>query len=119
VIRFDRNIVDLIVNEEIDDVISLMPDHEATRVREFETKFWEAFQTKEFQLTLLSTAAAGLKDRKTVAIEFIPHLENKSDASFIFKILDGHSVRELMIDHVKKSISTNVKWEECAKWMKM
>lgn len=118
-IRFDRNIVDLIINEELDDVISLMPDDEADRIRDFEENFWDAFLATELRLDLLSVKASELEDRKAVATKFIPTLENKSDASFIFKILDGYDLRELMIEHMRKCLGSNVKWDECAKWMGM
>jgi hypothetical protein len=58
-------------------------------------------------------------DRKRIALEMVPHLENKADSGFVFKMLDGHDLRELMLEHIKKNISTNVKWESCAKWMEM
>jgi hypothetical protein len=34
-------------------------------------------------------------------------------------MVGGSDIRELMLDHVRKSINTNVKWDECAKWMGM
>ena len=120
-IRFDRNIVDLIINEEVDDVVPLMPEKEIARVRDFETCFWEAFRTKENRLYGVRLAAQQSyeDDRKRIALEFVPTLENKGDASFIFRMLDGKDLRELMLEHICKHISSNTKWDQCAKWMGM
>lgn len=120
-IRFDRNIVDLIINEQIDDVIVMMPPYEATRVREFERRFWEAFGYKETYIATMFDFARGEfgSDRKSIAVEFIPCLEDKTIAPFIFRMLDGKDIRELMLDHVRKSINTNTRWEECATWLGM
>ena len=120
-IRFDRNIVDLIINEEVDDVVPLMPEKEIARVRDFETRFWEAFRTKENRLYGVRLAAQQSyeDDRKRIALEFVPTLENKGDASFIFRMLDGKDLRELMLEHICKHISSNTKWDQCAKWMGM
>lgn len=120
-IRFDRNIVDLIINEQIDDVISMMPPHEVVRVREFESRFWNAFGYKETYIATMFDFARGEfgSDRKSIAVEFIPRLEDKTIAPFIFRMLDGKDIRELMLDHVRKSISTNTRWEECATWLGM
>jgi RNA ligase len=120
-IRFDRNIVDLIVNEELDDVISLLPSERAAEIRAFEKRFWAAFQVTEDALLALRDIAREVynDDRKRVALELVPQLSNKSSASFIFRMLDGKPLRELMLDHVRKSISSNTKWEETANWLGM
>lgn len=120
-IVFDRNIVNLIINEEVDDVVPMLPQVQADRVREFETRFWTAFKINEDRLLAERDIARQLyeDDRKRIALEFVPTLENKADASFIFRMLDGHSLRELLLQHIEKNISSNTKWDACAKWMGM
>jgi len=120
-ITFDRNIVDLIVNEEVDDVMPMLPVVQANRVRNFEIRFWNAFKVKEDQLLADRDVVNQLydNDRKRVALEYIPKLEDKADAPFIFRMLDGHNIRDLMLDHVRKSISTNTRWDQTALWLGM
>jgi RNA ligase len=120
-IVFDRNIVNLIINEEVDDVVPMLPQVQADRVREFELRFWDAFKSTEDALMLLYLEAKNDygNDRKRIALEFIPTLENKADASFIFRMLDGHDLRELLLQHIEKSISSNTKWDACAEWLGM
>jgi RNA ligase len=120
-IVFDRNIVDLIINEEVDDVLPMLPQVQADRVREFETRFWEAFGKTEKRLAMLCLEAKNDygSDRKRIALEMVPTLQNKEDASFIFRMVGGSYIRDLLLDHVRKSINTNVKWDACAAWMGM
>ena len=120
-VRFDRNIVNLIINEEIDDVIPMMPVDVVRRVRQFETDFWNAFSLTQDRLAIFDTTSALVygDDRKRIALEFIPTLERKEDAQFIFRMLDGHDLRKLMLDHIEKCISSNKKWDACAEWMGM
>lgn len=120
-VRFDRNIVDLILNENLDDVVPMMPQSEIERIREFEKNFWKAFRQKENLLRGQHMFAMKTYegDKKRVALNLVPILEHKSDSSFIFRMIDGHDLRDLMIDHIKKNINTNVKWDTCAKWMGM
>lgn len=120
-VKFDRNIVDLIINENVDDVVPMLPESEAEKVHKFEERFWTAFKQKENRLYGLRINAQQSynDDRKRIALEMVPHLENKADSGFVFKMLDGHDLRELMLQHIEKNISTNVKWESCAKWMGM
>lgn len=120
-VRFDRNIVALILHEEMDDVVPLMPADVVRRVRQFEIDFWNAFSTKQNRLYGLRIAASQSydDDRKRIALEFIPTLERKEDAQFIFRMLDGHDLREMMLAHIEKCISSNTKWDACAEWMGM
>jgi len=120
-VKFDRNIVDLIINEDVDDVIPMLPQEQVTRIRDFETRFWVAFKQKENRLYGLRVAAQQSyeDDRKRIALEFVPTLEHKTDASFIFRMLDGHNIRDLLLQHIEKNINTNVKWDACAEWMGM
>jgi RNA ligase len=120
-VKFDRNIVDLIINENVDDVIPMLPQEQVDRIRDFEKRFWEAFVATEDRLAVyqMGCRLAYHNDRKRIALEFVPTLENKADASFIFRMLDGHELRDLMIDHIRKNISSNTKWDSCAVWLGM
>jgi RNA ligase len=120
-ITFDRNIVDIIINEQIDDVTPLLPAVQLDRVRDFETRFWEAFGLKERYIRSRFDEAVlhyG-NDRKAIATQYIPNLEDKGVAPFIFRLLDGHNCRDLLLDHVRKNIGSNVKWDTCALWLGM
>jgi RNA ligase len=118
-IVFDRNIVNLIINEEVDDVVPMLPQAQADRVRDFVDRFWDAFKVKEDRLLAERDIARQLysDNRKRIALEFVPTLENKADASFIFRMLDGKDIRELMFQHIEKHINNNTKWESCAQWL--
>jgi RNA ligase len=120
-VRFDRHIVELILNEQLDDAIGMLPVIEADRIRKFEADFWYAFQHTEHQLEMLVQIAKEQYDgdRKRVALEFIPILERKDSAAFIFGSLLGRDMREQMLNHVKKYVSSNTRWAECAKWLGM
>lgn len=117
-IVFDRNIVDLIINEEVDDVLPMLPQVQADRVRDFESRFWAAFKETEAGIAEIYIDATRYESRKDVATIFAKTVD-KTVMPFIFRMLDGNDLRELMLDHVRKSISTNTRWDECAKWLGM
>lgn len=120
-VAFDRHIVKLILDEELDDAIGLLPAERADYVREFERVFWAAFERTEHVLeTLVGIARDKYEgDRKRVALEFIPQLTDKSSAGFIYNALNGKPMRELLLAHVAKNTGANVKWDECALWLGM
>ena len=118
-VKFDRNIVDLIINENVDDVIPMLPQEQVARIRDFERHFWASFEGTHNRLRMLYNDAKEYGDRKSIATGFIPTLKNKMDAPIIFKMLDGIDLREFMIKIVRDSTSNNTKWDKTAEWLGM
>ena len=121
-IVFDRNIVDLIINEEVDDVVPMLPQVQADRVREFEARFAGRLHQLiiDYDRYWNTVVASGL-DRKRYAKEWMPTIQ-KNDSfapQYVFGRFGGRDGREMILNHIEKSTSTNVKWDECAKWMGM
>lgn len=118
-VRTEKNVVELIVNEELDDAMSLLDDADRDMCRDIEAKFWAAFAAKERYLRgRYEDAVMHLgADRKRIATEYIPKLEDKSEGSFIFSQLDGKDVRSLLLMHVIKNLGTGVKYDALKAWL--
>jgi RNA ligase len=121
-IRFDRHIVELILHEEIDDAIPMLPPHEAERVRNFELRFADRLHTliAGYDRYYCTVLASGL-DRKRYAQEWMPTIQ-KNDSfapNYVFGRFSNRDGRKMIIDHIEKHLSTNVRWDECARWMGM
>jgi RNA ligase len=121
-IRFDRHIVELILHEEIDDVIPMLPQHEADRVRNFAAQFAIQLHAKceGYERYWKTVVASGL-DRKRYAQEWMPTIKNNDGFApqYVFGRFQDRDGREMILDHIEKQLSTNVKWNECAKWLYM
>jgi len=121
-IRYDRHIVELILNEEVDDAIPMLPQHEADRVREFEGRFALRLRSlvEGYERYYNSVVSSGL-DRKRYAQEWMPTIkDNDSFApNYVFGRFGDRDGRKMIIDHIEKHLSTNTRWEECARWMGM
>lgn len=119
-IRFDRHIVDLILNEEVDDVLPMLPQHEADRVHSFAQRFADRLHAvvENYDRYYKTVVASGL-DRKRYAQEWMPTIKgNDSFApAYVFGRFGDRDGREMILDHIRKHITTNVKWRECAQWM--
>lgn len=118
-IRTERNIADIIVNEQLDDVLPLLDAADLTIVRTYEKRFDAALENVIGRLEGLVTLARVLHggNKKEVAINFIPNLKNKEDASFIFSALDGKELRPLVIKKIKDSVGNGPKYEAMFNWM--
>lgn len=121
-IRFDRHIVEIILNEEIDDVLPMLPQHEADRVRDFHVRFSDRFHKicESYDRYWNTVVASGL-DRKRYAQEWMPTIKGNDSFApqYVFGRFAGHDGREMILKHIEKHLFTNVKWDECAKWMGM
>lgn len=120
IVRVDRNIVELVLNETIDDTRAMLDPLDLVRVDEVERNFWSAFENAEGRIQGLEMLARTIygADKKRVALEMVPNLVNKQDGGFIFKLLDGHSIRDVLLEHCKKNIGSTPKYDALMEWMK-
>ena len=118
-VRSDRNIADIIVNEQLDDVLPLLDATDLATVRAYERRFDAALENALGRLEGLVTLARVLHGgvKKDVAINFVPNLVNKEDASFIFSALDGKELRPLAINKIKGAVGNGPKYEAMMNWI--
>ena len=117
----EKNVIELIVTEKLDDVKAFMDAADLKRVEEFEKAFWLGIRYVADELVMLRYVAKdqGLDvDRKTYAVEFV----NKQDARyapFLFKLYDDWSLQNSFLrikDVIAKSCGTQSKIDE-VRWM--
>lgn len=118
-IRTERNIADIIVNEQLDDILPLLDATDLEIVRAYEKRFDAALENVLGRLEGLVTLARVLHGgvKKDVAINFIPNLVNREDSSFIFSALDGKELRPLVIAKIKAAVGNGPKYEAMMNWM--
>jgi RNA ligase len=120
-IRSNRNIVDLMLNNELDDLMPHLDAGDTKRVRDFEADFWKAIGEKEKSLTEMINNIIELSqgNRKTIALQFIPSMNDKADSAFIFGVLDNKSVRNMIMVKLNKSMNADARFDEFWQWVKV
>jgi len=118
-VKSDKNIVELIINNQVDDVLAMLPEKDQKRVFEFVDMFWKLVEKKISELRLLYQQAMEQTqgDRKSIAVEFVPKLKNSDDAKFIFMMLKGLDAGECVMNYIKNNISSTRKWDSCRQWL--
>jgi RNA ligase len=108
---WEKNVVELLINEKMDDVKPYMLDEDLKRVDSFETDFWIGINgmvnwyEEYFQAVLAMDA-----DRKQFAQSMMPSIPKGSFLpQFVFGRFDGKDPRELIINHIKKNCGTQTK----------
>jgi RNA ligase len=107
----EKNVVDMLVNEKLDDAKSFMMDEDRHRVEKFEAQFWKGFDIKvqvtQIQLDTIRQEMQG--DRKRFALEHAPMLVPMI-RQVMFACWDGsRDVRTELLNVVKKNVGTGAK----------
>lgn len=113
----DRNIVELILDEKLDDVKAHLPAEECDRLTQFEHDFNQAIRSTYERLIHIAFKTGGTYDRKTFALEVAPKLDQYSRA-VLFKRFGtvgsahgGDEFQNEMRNIIKANLTKTVKYE--------
>ena len=108
---WEKNVVELLINEKMDDVKPYMLDDDLKRVEAFETDFWIGINgmvnwyEQYFQSVLTSGA-----DRKQFAQQMMNDIPKGSFLpQFVFGRFDSKDQRQLVINQIRKNTNTQTK----------
>ena len=109
----EKNVIDLIINEKIDDAKAFMLEEDRNRVETFERKFWNGVSQKvnEYESYFDFLINEKNMDRKTFAIELMPEMRLKDfvGPSIIFELYNGKTTRETIIHLIKGHVGSQAK----------
>lgn len=111
-ISLEKNLIELIVNEKLDDVLAFLDSGDRDALISFQKLFWEGFDnqlnayTKYYNLV----KSSGL-DKKSYAQNWMPTIKAQDSfaPSIVFGCFDGKDIRTMMLDHIRKNIGTQHK----------
>jgi RNA ligase len=108
---WEKNVVELLINEKMDDVKPYMLDEDLRRVELFETEFWIGINARVnwyeeyFKAVVLSGAGP-----KEFDLQFMPNIPKGSFLpQFVFGRFNGRDGRQLVIDRIRKNTGTQTK----------
>lgn len=110
-VRTDRNVIDLMLNEDLDDRLPTLDAEDRARVEKLVDDFWALFEGKLNYLKHLVDMAEhefGM-DRKRIALEM---QAPKKDKSFIFGVANGRDLREELLKKAKGAMGTGTNYEK-------
>ena len=111
-LTFEKNVVDLIINEKIDDVKPYMLEEDLRRVEAFETEFWIGVNdaVNRYERYFQTVVSSGL-DRKAYAQNWMPTIREQDPYApvFVFARFDSKDPRELILAQIRKNTSTQTR----------
>lgn len=111
----EKNVLQTIVNDSVDDLIPLLTPEDANRLKAFQSAFWVGVEDVGTTLHYLYRALDQGQDQKEFAMSVMKdmpkHLQN-----FMFGLRRGVPVRTLLVDQITKSLNSQTKIHN-SRWM--
>lgn len=105
----EKNIIDLIVNEKIDDAKAFMLEEDQRRVEDFEEKFWKGINdTVNAHEDMFRRFKRTYQDKREFAIVCAKTLHSQV-RTIMFSMWDGKSARDIIISTIKANLGTQTK----------
>lgn len=115
-LNFEKNVIGMIVNENVDDVKSFMLDDDRIRLEKFEHLFWTGFTDFLQMIEKYFADIASQMSRKEWAQKCMPEAKRQNPfiPQIIFGMFDGKDPRVILIDIIQKNLGTQTK-VDCAR----
>lgn len=108
----EKNIIDLLVNDKIDDIKPHMLEPDKIQLERFESAFWNGInnQVESYQRYFSMVNSSGL-DRKAYAQNWMPTIikQDPHAPSIVFGCFDGRDIRTMVLDIIRKNCATRTR----------
>ena len=109
---WEKNVIELLINEKMDDIKPYMLDHDLRRVEAFETDFWIGVNdtVNRYERYFQTVLSSGL-DRKQYAQNWMPTIREQDPFApiFVFARFDNKDPRQLIMDQIRKNTGTQTR----------
>lgn len=108
----EKNVLDYVVNEHVDDVLPFLQAEDQVRLLKFQDKFWEGFNDSlaAYEDHYQQVLEAGV-DRKKYALEWKGIIEKTFPFApqYVFGRFSGRNGKDMLTEYIRKNISTQNK----------
>jgi RNA ligase len=107
-LSLEKNVIDMLVNETLDDAKAFMQDEDRKRIEEFEDKFWHGINNTVVKYGNYWETVCNTIDKKTWAINHMPKMKAADQyiAPVMFSKYDGKDIRTSVLNIIKKHTNT-------------
>lgn len=118
IVRFEKNVLEIVLEDKVDDLIPLLQPDEAKQVREYQRAVWDGVDAITAKLNWMYGSIGEKmksKEKREFAVHHVKPLD-KQYHGFMFGMWDGKEPRDLLVAELKKSCSSQNRVENC-RWM--
>ena len=111
----EKNIIQIILNDDVDDLVSLLTPDDVSRIQQFQQVFWKGVDETTQELIEMYSSGKDIESQKDFAVSFVQSVASNYKP-FMFNMRNGRPVKELLIEAISKSLKT-VTTVDTARWM--
>lgn len=114
-INQEKNVLQTILEDSVDDLVPLLTPEDAERVRSFERAFWASVEEVGTEIHDLYKQIDKGQDQKEFATMAVPSLLPQYQP-FMFKLRKGFPVKGLIVEQISKSLGSQPKIDQI-RWL--
>ena len=111
----EKNIIQIILNDDVDDLVSLLTPDDVSRIQQFQQVFWKGVDETTQELIEMYSSGKDIESQKDFAVSFVQSVASNYKP-FMFNMRNGRPVKELLIEAISKSLKT-ITTVDAARWM--
>lgn len=111
----EKNVIEVVVNDQVDDLIPVLSEEDAKRLRDFQRAFWMGVDDVASNIADVYLKGAHIEEQKDFAQKFV-HSLPKHLHPFMFGLRQGKGSRAMLINAISKSTSNQTKID-ASRWM--
>lgn len=112
----EKNVIEVIINDQVDDLIPILTEADAKRLRDFQRAFWLGVDNVVSDMVDVYLAdGVGIEGQREFALEFVSQ-QNRHWHPFMYGLRKGRNVKEMLVESIKKALISQTKVDK-ARWM--
>ena len=112
-INQEKNVLQTILEDAVDDVLPLLTQDDANRLKEFQTAFWASVDDLASEMADLYNGGNQMyPDRKDFATKFVQKMVLPIHAPIMYAMKGGKGSRDTIVHMIRKSLTNQTKIDE-------
>jgi hypothetical protein len=112
----EKNVVEVVVNDQVDDLIPVLTDVDAKRLRDFQRAFWMSVDEVASEMVdVYLDGGVDITEQKEFAQRFV-HSLPKHLHPFMFGLRKSRGAREMLVEAISKCTVSQTK-VDASRWM--
>jgi RNA ligase len=116
-INQEKNVLQTILEDAVDDLVPLLTPEDADRIQRFQNSFWMGLDEVACEMAELFVEGNKMyPEKKDFAVEFVQKKVSSLHAPIMYAMKGGKGSKEVLIDMIGKSLGSQPKIDD-ARWM--
>jgi RNA ligase len=112
-INQEKNVIQTILEDAVDDLVPLLTPEDAERVKSFQNAFWVSVDDLASEMADLYNAGNLMyPEKKDFAVEFVQKKILPIHAPIMYGMKSGKGAKNVIVDMISKSLSTQTKIDQ-------